>query len=291
MNVEYAIRSICHLLQALDKEPSVRAVADILQHANGSAVRWAVIRDGIAKFKKGNRQFAADRPSEKFDHNEQFAADRDEENIQQSPETGDKHLPATLGQQSGNGGSYHGNGSTLTGQQLESSGQRTGNLHARVAKENNLNISSPATQAQPLENSRGRAATSDARQLRLPDPDEERARAILATIWPSVQPSVVGSMTKTEWGKRNKRFALDMAQAGVTPDRALAAHAAASQRIGETVRSLQIVQDQLARGTEPLKQTKRGVHGDGYRAQQFSAPDELAEYARQIEIAAGLRKE
>lgn len=94
-------------------------------------------------------------------------------------------------------------------------------------------------------------ATPPARQLQLVDEEEQTARAILATIWPRIQPHVHG-MTRTEWGKRNKRYARDMALAGTPIDRVMAAHTAASQRLGAPVYSLRIVQDQLTRDATPL---------------------------------------
>jgi hypothetical protein len=76
---------------------------------------------------------------------------------------------------------------------------------------------------------------------------EEAARVILATLWPVVEPAVHTAMTQTSWKARNKRVALDMAQAGAPLERVLEAHASATRRMGATVFSLQIVQDELAR--------------------------------------------
>ena len=78
-----------------------------------------------------------------------------------------------------------------------------------------------------------------------PSLQEQAARAILAALWPRVRFAIGSVMTQTAWRARNKKHALDMAECGVSPERACEAHAAACTRLQQTVYSLFIVQNQL----------------------------------------------
>jgi hypothetical protein len=86
-----------------------------------------------------------------------------------------------------------------------------------------------------------------ARQLPLVDADEVRAREALAALWPLVSPALGRSTTQTAWKAKNKRVVLDMVRAGSSLAEIVAAHGNASRRIGGTVYSLRVVQDQLAK--------------------------------------------
>lgn len=91
------------------------------------------------------------------------------------------------------------------------------------------------------------------KQLRLPKSADELAflalkRAILSAVWTLVQVAISRSMTAGEWGRRNARPAADMARAGVTPEAAVQAWHSASDRIGEPVRTMALVQDEISRG-------------------------------------------
>lgn len=86
------------------------------------------------------------------------------------------------------------------------------------------------------------------KQTQLVDPAKIRAAEILGLLWPRVSVAVTSAMTKTEWGKRNKRAALDMARVGLDDGAILAAHERLCERRGEVVYTLAWVQDELARG-------------------------------------------
>jgi hypothetical protein len=75
----------------------------------------------------------------------------------------------------------------------------------------------------------------------------ERRRAILTAVWDLVAPALSGTITKTGWGKQNSAVALDLAKAGVEPQRCIAAWHSATKRLGSPVRTLRIVQDELGR--------------------------------------------
>lgn len=80
-----------------------------------------------------------------------------------------------------------------------------------------------------------------------PSADEIAARDMLTALWKRCARAVNQSMTQHAWRGRYKTVALDMVRAGVTIDRALAAHAAVQLSIGHPVYSLRVVQDELAR--------------------------------------------
>ena len=120
---------------------------------------------------------------------------------------------------------------------------------ARVAKVLELNIASDTAYPQ--------RAKPKPRQTKLIEDAETQARAILAAFWPLVQPALSSNgratMTKTAWLQRNKATALDLARCGVDLEDLVAAHTAASLRMGSVVYSLRIVQDQLARPATPVR--------------------------------------
>jgi hypothetical protein len=58
-------------------------------------------------------------------------------------------------------------------------------------------------------------------------------------------------MTKTDWKRRNKRTALDLAKAGVSIERIIDAQREMSEKRGEIVWSLHFVQEHLAKGVKP----------------------------------------
>lgn len=92
-----------------------------------------------------------------------------------------------------------------------------------------------------------------AKQLALVDATEERAREILGMFWPRVESAVGKTLTRTEWGKRNKRDALNFAAVARSDADLLAAHESASKRLGSCVYSLRVVADELLRGANPAK--------------------------------------
>jgi len=78
------------------------------------------------------------------------------------------------------------------------------------------------------------------------------------------------SITKTEWGRRNSRVALDLATKGISAERIVAAYRAAEKRMGTPPRTLQIIQDQLGRMALP----------DAQRPNDKPAGARPAQYAR-----------
>lgn len=96
---------------------------------------------------------------------------------------------------------------------------------------------------------------------------EWRARAILEALWPLCARAVNHSMTQGMWRSRYKRIAFDMAEAGVSVERACAAHAAATARFnGRPVYSLRIVQDQLLRMPPPETAPTGSLEGAAFWA-------------------------
>lgn len=85
-------------------------------------------------------------------------------------------------------------------------------------------------------------------RLRLVPEGEEKAREILAAFWPVIAPRLVGKLTQSAWKQRNKRAALDMAQAGITAEQALVAHAEICEERGDTIFTLKWVHDRILRG-------------------------------------------
>lgn len=80
------------------------------------------------------------------------------------------------------------------------------------------------------------------------------ARSILAAVWSELAKTPYSAtITKTEWGKRNKRTALDLATLKKTPEECLAAWQSASARLGSPVRMLNVVQDEMGRLAAPAK--------------------------------------
>lgn len=131
-------------------------------------------------------------------------------------------------------------------------GNETGHLRARDSKvllktkdREETNVSSG--DAQPLLLPVPPAGKAK-RQPRLPlrQHGEELAREILAALWPLVAPATKG-MTRVGWCGRNKRVAVELAQAGVTVEQVLDAHADASEAYGATVYSLGWVQSHIAK--------------------------------------------
>ena len=89
---------------------------------------------------------------------------------------------------------------------------------------------------------------------------QDARRAILAAVWDLIGRTPFSrTITKTEWGRRNSRVALDLATNGVTADQCIAAYRAAEKRMGTPPRTLQIVQDQLGRMAlpQPVKPTDK----------------------------------
>ena len=78
-------------------------------------------------------------------------------------------------------------------------------------------------------------------------------------LWPIVEPAVGRTITRTEWGKRNKATARDLAIVGRSDDDLLRAHEHASKRLGSTVYSLHIVRDELARLDNPTTPREKPV--------------------------------
>ena len=95
--------------------------------------------------------------------------------------------------------------------------------------------------------------------LKLPDPTEQRARDILALLWPKVQTVVGRGMTRTQWGQRNKAAARDLAALGRTDDEILIAFASASERLGQAPYMLKIIQDELVKLALPPRKKPGGT--------------------------------
>ena len=72
-------------------------------------------------------------------------------------------------------------------------------------------------------------------------------RVLLNAVWALAQPAIGRSITAEEWRKRNSRSAGDMVKAGVLAATVVAAWHHASDRIGEPVRTMALVQDELGR--------------------------------------------
>lgn len=87
------------------------------------------------------------------------------------------------------------------------------------------------------------------RQTKLPydRPLLDRRDAILKAAWALIQPVISRATTFTVWRKRNNEIAVDLAKAGVTPRAVVAAWQQATDRIGEPVRELSIVQKEIER--------------------------------------------
>lgn len=75
----------------------------------------------------------------------------------------------------------------------------------------------------------------------------EQRRVLLNAVWALAQPAIGRSITAEEWRKRNSRSAGDMVKAGVLAATVVAAWHHASDRIGEPVRTMALVQDELGR--------------------------------------------
>jgi hypothetical protein len=75
----------------------------------------------------------------------------------------------------------------------------------------------------------------------------EQRRVLLNAVWALAQPAIGRSITAEEWRKRNSRAAGDMVKAGVAAALVVAAWHHASERIGEPVRTMALVQDELGR--------------------------------------------
>lgn len=97
------------------------------------------------------------------------------------------------------------------------------------------------------------SASASQPRLGLDKGETMAARDILVALWPLVEETVSQAMTKTEWGKRNMRYARDLVAAGVSPERVVEAHASASRRLGSPCYSLKILQDEIARGVAPVR--------------------------------------
>lgn len=147
---------------------------------------------------------------------------------------------------------------------------------AKAEQGESLDFASSKTQANPSSSSASASAIAETsvsaasasppaapqpRQIPFTDPVEERARAILAAVWKVVQPVVGRTITRTEWGRSNKRIARDLASLNppLTDEVILAARDRATARIGEQVYSLTIIRDQLTReaaGSSPVRDTR-----------------------------------
>lgn len=77
---------------------------------------------------------------------------------------------------------------------------------------------------------------------------ESRKREILNALWPLVQPHYGRAYTKTAWSSTNAKVARSLAQCERTADECVTAWHSASERMGQPVRMLSIVRDELARG-------------------------------------------
>jgi hypothetical protein len=74
----------------------------------------------------------------------------------------------------------------------------------------------------------------------------------LAAVWELLGATAVSAtITKTEWGTRNKRIALDLARRDVSPEQCVVAWRSATERLGEPVRTMKLVQDELMRLAVP----------------------------------------
>jgi hypothetical protein len=81
-----------------------------------------------------------------------------------------------------------------------------------------------------------------------PSPTEIQAREILAVVLPRVAAAIAGTMTQATWRARQKRTALEMAEAGLTPERVAEAHANLCEERGEVIYTLRWVHDRMLRG-------------------------------------------
>jgi len=73
----------------------------------------------------------------------------------------------------------------------------------------------------------------------------DRRDAILKAAWRCVEPTIGRAVTYTRWRERNSRVAVDLARAGVAVEAVVAAWEQASERFGEPVRELSLVQREL----------------------------------------------
>jgi len=78
--------------------------------------------------------------------------------------------------------------------------------------------------------------------------NEQQARDILAALWPRVVPRIGQRMTLSAWRGRNKRAALDMAEAGLTAAEVVAAHRDMCDERGDTIYTLAYLHDFIVRG-------------------------------------------
>ena len=85
------------------------------------------------------------------------------------------------------------------------------------------------------------------RQFDFNAPENRLAKEFFATIRAAISAEIRG-ISWTEWGKRNKRYVLDMDRAGVTLDEMVTAWEAKSRSLGGACRNLKFVQDYIAKG-------------------------------------------
>lgn len=69
--------------------------------------------------------------------------------------------------------------------------------------------------------------------------------AILDAIWELLQPAIGRAVRVTDWKAANRRAALAMAQAHITPVAAVAGWKRASDRMGSPVRSVSVVHREI----------------------------------------------
>lgn len=144
-----------------------------------------------------------------------------------------------------------GNQKSLT---REAPGSQPANSRVAASREKEVSLVRIAVpSALPAKNSQAGRKNNpqpNHRALRLPlDAEVQVARrAILAAVWALLaRTPFAATITRTEWGKRNNRTALDLANLNVTPEQCVSAWHSATKRLGTPARTLAIVQDELGR--------------------------------------------
>ena len=98
-------------------------------------------------------------------------------------------------------------------------------------------------------------------RLHFVPPGEESARAMLEAVWERVEARVGSALTKTAWKARNKRSALEMAQAGLSAEAVLAAHERLCGERGDVVYTLKWVHEAIIRGPAKARRPFDPKHG------------------------------
>jgi hypothetical protein len=106
-------------------------------------------------------------------------------------------------------------------------------------------------------------------------PAEITADAAIAIMRERVEPQLT-AMTWTAWRRRNRRFAVDMAQAGMDADAIDAAHQDVSERRGYTMLRLDWLQDALTKASD-------AIGNDDIQPIVFTAADRAEIQARALQ--------